>query len=355
VKKCLKKTSVILRLEKHGGPKMNVREKLFELVETAKKIHTQERRITLESVRIVGELDRQNAAVNVGMSSERFAEHIGLTPNQFWKRAQAARVMRSFPQTKAMVESGETEISCLALIAPRITEANAELILREIKNKSRRDVQGLLSRVTFSGELLNREPEVEFRVTLKESEFALLDRGREVLAHGGHMPGVAEILVKALGDLLEKRDPMKKAERAAIRAERVKPPSPEKEQGTEEGERSFLATVPCSEKQETKMTIHTTAPSPEKATRVRRASIPQTVRHLVWLRDGGQCTWQNPNGTRCKERAMLELDHVKMWRRGGRHQADNLTLRCRCHNQFAAFRQLGTWFMERKRRRRSVS
>lgn len=49
------------------------------------KLHTKERRISIESVIIVGKLDSRNAAVNTGMGSEDFARFIGLTPNQYWK------------------------------------------------------------------------------------------------------------------------------------------------------------------------------------------------------------------------------------------------------------------------------
>ena len=43
--------------------------------------------------------------------------------------------------------------------------------------------------------------------------------------------------------------------------------------------------------------------------------------------NGGQCAWRHPDGGRCSERAMLELDHIKMWCRGGKHSEENLTLR----------------------------
>ena len=72
------------------------------------------------------------------------------------------------------------------------------------------------------GDLLPVEATFELRVTLTESQGELLDRAREVLANmrgGGRMPSLPEILVKALEDLLDKRDPLKKAERAKARAE----------------------------------------------------------------------------------------------------------------------------------------
>ena len=194
-------------------------QELLEIIEETKQLHTRERSITLESVSLIGELERRNAAVNLSMTSAQFAVHIGLTPNQYWKRAQAARLIRFHPEAQKLLESGETPVSHLALIAPKITQANSELLLDGIKHKSKREVALLLSRITPEGDLLPVEATFELRVTLTESQGELLDRAREVLSHSGRMPSLPEILVKALEDLLDKRDPLRKAERAKARAE----------------------------------------------------------------------------------------------------------------------------------------
>jgi hypothetical protein len=321
----------------------DVREELLEIVEETKQLHTRERSITLESVSLIGELERRNAAVNLSMTSEQFAVHIGLTPNQYWKRAQAARLIRFHPEAQKLLESGETQVSHLALIAPKITQANSELLLDGIKHKSKREVALLLSRITAEGDLLPAEATFELRVTLTKSQGELLDRAREVLANmrgGGRMPSLPEILVKALEDLLDKRDPLKKAERAKARA--ANSPSSGKEASDEvEAEAdtvSNLASPGNGDQSPTKK-----SPS--------RPAIPAAIRHTVWLRDRGQCTWVHPGGSRCPERGMLELDHIKMWCRGGDHSEDNLTLRCRRHNQVAAEQELGTGFMAQARKR----
>ncbi len=114
------------------------RKELLEIVEETKQLHTRERSVTLESVSLIGELERRNAAVNLSMTSAQFAVHIGLTPNQYWKRAQAARLIRFHPEAQKLLESGETQVSHLALIAPKITQANSELLLDGIKHKSKR-------------------------------------------------------------------------------------------------------------------------------------------------------------------------------------------------------------------------
>ena len=57
----------------------------------------------------------------------------------------------------------------------------------------------------------------------------------------------------------------------------------------------------------------------------RRPSIPETVRHEVWRRDGGRCV-------DCGSRENLHFDHIVPWSRGGSNTARNLELRCETCN-----------------------
>lgn len=325
----------------------DVRQIMRELVEKAKLLHLKERTINLESVLLVGELDRLNSAVNLGMSSEALSKAIALSPNQLWKRAQAARVMRHFPEALAMVKAGETEVSHLALLAPRITEANADLLLRIIKNKSKRDVEGLLSRVTAEGRLIDKEEEFEVRLKLTKTEMALLDRAREVLASRGQVPSTAVVFAKALADLLWRRDPQQKAERTAKHPAAPSPGKKGKAKASAASEEGCAAATQPKRLIEDPKTIpgdkSGNGPSPGK--RPRRPAIPAAVRHAVNLRDGCQCTEILEDGSRCPERMMIELDHVTPWCQGGHHTVEGLQSRCRRHNQAKAERELGPKYM----------
>jgi hypothetical protein len=73
------------------------------------------------------------------------------------------------------------------------------------------------------------------------------------------------------------------------------------------------------------------------------------VKHAVWQRDGGRCTFVSESGQRCPARTMLEYDHVDPIARGGRATVAGLRLLCRAHNQFEAERVFGAGFMQGKR------
>ena len=79
--------------------------------------------------------------------------------------------------------------------------------------------------------------------------------------------------------------------------------------------------------------------------------IPAEVKRAVWQRDGGQCTFVTTTGRRCTARTRLEYDHVAPVARGGRATAGNLRLRCRAHNQYAAECEFGAGFMSWRRER----
>jgi hypothetical protein len=55
------------------------------------------------------------------------------------------------------------------------------------------------------------------------------------------------------------------------------------------------------------------------------------------------------SGHRCEARTRLEFDHADPVARGGETTADNMRLRCRAHNQYAAERVFGEAFMRGKR------
>jgi hypothetical protein len=64
--------------------------------------------------------------------------------------------------------------------------------------------------------------------------------------------------------------------------------------------------------------------------------IPREVKRAVWRRDDGQCAFVSAEGRRCTQRTFLEFHHVQPFAHDGPSTADNIALRCRCHNQYEA-------------------
>ena len=81
------------------------------------------------------------------------------------------------------------------------------------------------------------------------------------------------------------------------------------------------------------------APTRPGASRPQRSPIPTWIRHTVYTRDAGSCSWTSPTGHRCGSRHRLELHHIVPWARGGPDTVENLTLHCREHNRYEALRE----------------
>ncbi|MBC7533384.1 MAG: HNH endonuclease [Oligoflexus sp.] len=326
-----------------------------ELVERAKTIHGQERRITMESVRIVAELDAKSAWHYLGMSVDQLAFSIGLTPSQYYKRLKASKVMKQYPLAQEIFEQGESQISHIAMIAPHLSEANSEVLINGIRNKTKREVEDFMVRVNGSGQIIDYDPIIELTIRMTESQRSIFERVRQVLAHGGSTPTTLSALISASEAFLDKHDPMCKAERATQR-QRMREKLKIKEVAGDEEDLEDAPQV-ANEEGEDYSAEELSDLTPlqrikaqyRKKRRDPRSPVKASVRHRVWLRDGGQCTHVHGNGERCKQKSMLELDHLKMACHGGTNEEENLLLKCRRHNQFAAELALGKEFMEGKR------
>ena len=77
--------------------------------------------------------------------------------------------------------------------------------------------------------------------------------------------------------------------------------------------------------------------------------VPAEVKRQVAERDGRQCAFVGHTGRRCSERSDLEIDHIVPLARGGLTVLENLRLLCAAHNQYEAERVYGEGFMEAKR------
>jgi hypothetical protein len=332
-----------------------MRDMIETLVDKACKLHQEERELTRRSLDLVFELDRLSAGPRLGLTQEELARRIGLTPAVMWKRLRVARLLRLHPEAWMLVEAGETCLSTLAMIAPKLTRENAAVLLDGIAGKSRRDAEIFASRVTKDGRVRDDEGACEIKLVLKASEVAILQRAREVLAAGGKVPSLTEVVVQAARQLVDRRDPMKKAERAKQRASA--PGQTEEPSVKESTPQPMAERVAKASSAQGQASVRESIPQPVAERRTKasapgqagRPSIPAAVRHAVWLRDGGRCTWVGEgSGQRCEARAMLELDHVVPFCRGGSSDTAGLRLRCRFHNRAAAEDALGHEFMASK-------
>jgi hypothetical protein len=64
--------------------------------------------------------------------------------------------------------------------------------------------------------------------------------------------------------------------------------------------------------------------------------VPNEIKRAVGQRDGGRCAFVSAGGNRCNERSYLEFHHLQPFALGGPATVENISLRCRAHNQYEA-------------------
>ncbi len=346
----------------------DVRLRMHCLYERTKETVARERNITLEVALLIGLLESQNAAVNLGLGKkENLALSLGLSEDAYRKRAQAGRVLIAFPQFIDLVKRGVTFISHLGGLSAKITVKNADIFYRELPGKTEREVRELTASVNKDGSRSKINPLFDLRLRFTKEQIERLDRAREVLSATGRMPSEEEAILKSLEDLLEKRDPLQKAERAEQRAQkkRVSAEVPALPQAYENMEvtaelqintksnalqhGNILLEVAAVPHRNLAANVTTILKSKDNDKPRGRRGIPAATVHHVWKRDGGCCRAIFADGTRCSSKIGLQVDHLRPISFGQDNRLDNLRILCRPCNIAAAEMILGAAVMERYR------
>jgi 5-methylcytosine-specific restriction endonuclease McrA len=91
------------------------------------------------------------------------------------------------------------------------------------------------------------------------------------------------------------------------------------------------------------------APAPRQRGQRPSRHVPASERRAVWEKDGGRCSYVDERGERCRETSGLEIHHEQAFAKGGPSTRENLSLRCKAHNDLAAERDFGRELVMRKK------
>jgi hypothetical protein len=241
------------------------------------------------------------------------------------------------------LRSGAIQLTGLLLLAPHLSQTNAEALLTEARWRKRRQLERLLAQwfprpdVPPSVQLLGTaqpsgptpsatrpgandsavRPKLEplsaerylVRFTASAQLYSKLERAKELLSHSvpsGELPLLVE---RALDALIERE--LKRRTGAG---------KPRKRRPLKPGSRH----------------------------------VPVHVEREVRERDGNQCTFTDAQGRRCQERRFLTIEHSIPFALGGLPIPENLCLLCRAHNAYTARQIFGEVFIAEKRAARAA-
>jgi len=298
----------------------------------------------------LGEVDARRLYLEEGCSSMfvwcqralHFAEGVA------YKRIQAARAARQFPEILEAVRRGDLHLTAVGLLAPKLTVSNCAELIKAACHRSADEIRRMLAdrepkpaapafvrRIPESRKVI--EPPALPRATLvapppplspppararteplgaerytvqftvDRETHAQLEELRALMRHQVPDGDVGKVLAKAISVLLAQVRKQKFAESARSR------PS-------------------CSSRRPNE------PPS---------RPVPAAIRRAVWERDAGRCTYVSAGGMRCDSQEFVEFDHADAWTWTRTHSIEGITLRCRAHNQLRARHDFGEPHMAR--------
>jgi 5-methylcytosine-specific restriction endonuclease McrA len=309
-----------------------------------------DRLTTAEILAHIAEVDARRLYAPAGYSSMHAycVGELGLSEDAAFKRIQAARAARQFPELFVAVAKGSLHLAGVCLLAPHLKPENAEELIGATSGKRKSEIEDWLAR-RYSNP---RPPQTAGLLELPPGQLApgqvgdaddqhSADTGDRQLAPGqvDHSGRPEPLLVRA------------RVSRAKLRyAQALLSHAVPSGNVDQIFDRALDALIRQLEKRK----IGSTSRPRHSAPSVRVRHIPAEVRRTVWERDGGQCTFVSAAGRRCRERRFLEWDHIEPVACGGKATTQNIRLRCRAHNQYEAEHAFGADFVSRKREKRRM-
>lgn len=244
-----------------------------------------------------------------------------------------ARKSFEVPELKAMIQSNEITLSNARVITSVLKPENKDHWLESARELSKRDLEKEVAKENPRVAVPERvKPVAE---NLMKLELGITDQIHEDLkraqdlcsSQSGKPATLEDTLRELLKFYLDRKDPVKRAERAQAREERKgqvvdnKPEfatQPELSPGRVKDDQGDLITQGSVRKQ----------PISQDA----RPRIPARLIHQINLRDGQRCAHIDKNGKRCTERRWLDIHHVQPLFLGGSNSLENLTTLCKAHH-----------------------
>jgi len=281
-----------------------------------------------------------------------------------YKRIQAARAVRQFPELVEVVRRGELRLTAVSLLAPKLTPESCAELIQAARHRSADEIRQLLA---------DRKPlpDVASSVRLapepsQQAQAAVLVQPAPSLTHQAPFepsapqpssrPTVPERGQSAplggeryrLQFMADRETHAQLEELRALMRHQI----PDGDLG------KILAravTVLHAQVRKRKF-AETSSPRSsrpyESPNGIPSRHIPAAIRRAVSQRDGGRCSYISSSGRRCETREFLEFDHAEAWAFTQAHSIGGITLRCRAHNQQRARSDFGDKHMARFQRRR---
>jgi hypothetical protein len=233
------------------------------------------------------------------------------------------------PDLQEAILDGEISVSMAKRVVSVINAANEAEWVDALKTKTKREIEKEIAKENPRAAAPEQaryvaEKIIELRIGFSEENYEILKRSQDLYAQklGCHVS--LEQTIAYLGrDFNERTDPVKKAERAHVRAEQNQNQNQNQNGGVS---RKRDGKVKCDSGESENL-----CPGTKALTQARQK--PAAVFQAVNLRDKGQCQAKMPNGEICRDTKWVDVHHVIEVERGGPTTPENLITLCKGHHR----------------------
>jgi len=311
-----------------------------------------EREASVELVAHLAELDTRSslyAAHGHGSLFTYCTEVLLISEDAACNRIYAARACRRFPVILDALASGALSLTSVRMLSPHLTAENHETVLGKASGRSRREIEALVAELAPRPDVpssVRKLPDVAPAAPPALSASALPPESPPPMSAPAALPAARRPIVETTSPERyrvqftigkESHDRLRRVQ-ALLRRE-----IPDGDPGAI-FDRAIALLLERVEKEKLGAATKPRAPhairpgtdSPVSSGPVTSRHTPSHVKRSAWRSDGGQCAFVSKDGRRCTERAFLEFHHVRPYALGGPTSIENISLRCRRHNQYEA-------------------
>jgi len=320
-----------------------------------------EREASVELVAHLAALDARPAlfaAAGHGSLFTYCTEVLRLSEDATCNRIQAARACRDFPVILDRLASGAMSLTSVRILRPHLTPENHEAVIARACGRSRREIEALVAELAPRPDVpssVRKLPTATPAPTLVTAATSPATRVEApTLASPEPAPPVSSPppLVTTRRPIIETTSPERYRVQFTIgkdshdKLRRLQALLRREIPDGDPGAIFDRALTLLLEKVEKAKLGAAAKPRPRPirpgADRQLRTPIlpsrdvPRHVQRAVSQRDGDQCAFVSKDGHRCTERTFLEFHHIQPYALGGLATVENISLRCRRHNQYEA-------------------
>lgn len=296
-----------------------------ELIQKIKYLVKEERRIQVELLLHLKEIERRRLYLELGYGSlfDFVIKELGYSESSGFRRIQAMRLMKSVPEIEQKICDGSFSLTAASQVQTfvkaeeklngPVSKVVVQELVQTLQNKSSREIEKHLLSLKPVEQLVSEkvrqvtETHTEIKLVIPDQLKQTLDQLKLLLSHISPEMSYQDLFAYLADKAIKQLDPAKKTN-----------------------------------------AVSNSLPAPKvnsvsaKTVVQRSRYIPNYLKTEVWIRDKGCCTFvSDENGKICGSKFQVQIDHIHPFALGGINEIGNLRLLCAQHNRWYAEKVFG--------------